>query len=729
MTVKKGMGYQACTTVFLISSLIFCYSFCFNQTASAASSQWPQVYSVVKDTDSGLLTYSTPYYQVQHDLNQGGIITRIHYTHGKADNILAGPITTRIRIEGKDGGTFSDIYNNSSSIRRWRDGKSEILIVECQLLDEKGRDAGVKVTTKYEYRWGYFKINKELIFPQKPIRIKSLTVVSAVFDPSLTDYGYRQGMAEQAGASPFSFGVCQWAKMRTGTHFDPPLQTRHIPRYVVLANHGFEGIEWFVSSDLAQWDYQLTGKPGDGYCTIGTSLEPYGVSVSIDPLNLPRGSLEMKSGARIAYDYYMGMPILEGHANKPWLHTGFNRNKGNWLSKDQIREMSENGIKTIHCHNDGDYYRDGLFWRDGTYPPYPPEDMEKYDKVVETCQKYGMSVATYFSNKELHPVTEAFKRNGEKWGRKPDDQGKLRHNYYSGDEFGAQMCLKSGWLEHLKFTIDRVLTNHKLNGVYYDWNVALYCNNPLHVGKESNIVSGEMGLGSLALSPTGHWDMDELINLMEWTRERVGLEGLIILHNTMAPMFVTENFADYVVGMEWGYGKLLKDVPPIRDLPLEWNFAGARSRGVIGYGTIARNAPQRLHQLLALETLLTGVAPWPASQEAIKLYKILRPLGDIEQYKFEDWRNQAVNLTDEKCESAVYSRLGEAYILLGNFEPVDKRVSCAINSKKLPFPISTITSARLFNGNRWIQLNTSELNAAGTSILIPADNAVLLHIK
>jgi hypothetical protein len=51
-------------------------------------------------------------------------------------------------------------------------------------------------------------------------------------------------------------------------------------------------------------------------------------------------------------------------------------------------------------------------------------------------------------------------------------------------------------------------------------------------------------------------------------------------------MFVTENFANYVVAMEWGYEKWSKSVPKLQELPLEWDFVGARSRGVIGYGLI-----------------------------------------------------------------------------------------------------------------------------------------------
>ena len=58
--------------------------------------------------------------------------------------------------------------------------------------------------------------------------------------------------------------------------------------------------------------------------------------------------------------------------------------------------------------------------------------------------------------------------------------------------------------DNLKLSVDRVLKNHPLDGVYYDWNVALFCCNPLHEGKK---------VGGSAIA-SGHWDVDELIDLM-----------------------------------------------------------------------------------------------------------------------------------------------------------------------------------------------------------------------
>ena len=373
----------------------------------------------------------------------------------------------------------------------------------------------------------------------------------------------------------------------------------------------------------------MTGRRGDGQCSLDRCESPPGLALSICPLWSLDKAVSLPSDC--VFDYYLAVPLREGHAHGPWVHTSFSRNRGDWVSTDEIRRWAEKGIQTAHCHNDGDYYSDGLFWRDGSYPPYP--DMDRYDKVLQDCHEAGIRTATYFSNKELHPSTKEFQEHGEEWGRK-NLAGDLQHNFYRpGAEFGAQMCLRSGWLEFLKFSIDRVLKNHPLDGVYYDWNVALLCANPLHEAHRDRTAPA-----------AGHWDMDELLDLMEWTRNRVGMGGLIIVHNTTTPMFAVENFADYVVATEWGYQKWTDRCTDLQDLPLESSLAGAIPRGVISYGVLDANAPRRLHRLFAMEAFLNDVTPWPASEETFALLPLLKPLGKIEDYRFADWRNQAVTL-------------------------------------------------------------------------------------
>ena len=235
-------------------------------------------------------------------------------------------------------------------------------------------------------------MRREFVFGAKPVAVRRVSVFSTVFDASLDHYGYRQGIAEQEGVSPVAFGVMQWRKMRAGAYFDPPLQTRFVPRYLVLANPGIEGIEWFVSDDLAQWDYQAVDKPGAGQCNVSASLAPLGVAVQISALDIVGRA---PAQGTWTFDSYLGVPILEGHANPAWLHASFGARGGKWVTEAEIRKWADSGIRTVHCHNDGDALGDGLFWRDGSYPPYPPEEMKKYDRVIEECHGKGIRVATY----------------------------------------------------------------------------------------------------------------------------------------------------------------------------------------------------------------------------------------------------------------------------------------------------------------------------------------------
>ncbi|MFQ6070249.1 MAG: hypothetical protein ACE5LC_06965 [Candidatus Aminicenantales bacterium] len=733
MHKKKSIRFLSLrTAVCILCSFVLLSAHLLEGSNTGARGWWPQEYSVSRDDTRGVLVLKTRYYTVEHELKRGGVISRIHYTHGRADNIILKPMETTVQLEDKRINApysgpgslpiFSDLNDSSPQVVVRKSGKSALVMVQSRLLDDEGRDSGIVVITTYSYRWGYIKVHKEVCFPEEGMRIKNLGILETVLHPSLYEYGYRNGVHERVFANLWSWRseIIQWRKLRVGTHFDKFLQTRHLPRYLVFANPGVEGLEWFMSDELWQWDYQMTGIPGTSFCHIFSSRKPLGIVLSIYPVNLYKGAVEV-SGTR-SFDYYIGMPILEGHAYNPWLNKRVHANGGKWVSEEEIREWAESGVNVVVLHNDGPT-PDGLFWRDGSYPPYPPQEMKKMDRIISLCHKYGIKIVPYFSNHELFPTVEAYKEHGREWMRIVDDTGtniNWRYGYY--------MCLKSGWLDFFKFSVDRVLKNHDFDGVYYDWNLALYCNNPLHVGKTSNGVP-RRELGSLALSPTGHWDMDELIELVEWTRQRAGKEGLVLIHNTLVPMFATENFANYVVGMEFGYSRVSESFPPLDELPLEWNFAGARSRAAIVYGLIDPDAPRRLHRQMALAGILTGVAPWRATPEALTLFRLLRPLGDLEQYRFLDWRNKAVCLDCEDCESAVYSREGESYVILGNFCSEPKGVNCILGPEKLPFPLLSIREAEILSEKGVKRLDAGKLTTSGEKILIPAEGAVVLHIK
>jgi hypothetical protein len=710
--------------------------------ASEPSYSWcPQPYTIGRDESQGRIILSTPYYSVEHDLKKGGAITKVGYTYGKSENVFLSPLAASVQLRGNEPPgmsppkerrqeVFTDVADTTPSVSTAKAGKWDVVTAESRLLNGDGEDSGIVTTTSYTYRWGYIKIHKEFHFPPQGIRIRRLSVISTLLDPSFTHYGYNPNAAEAFSPETLENGSCFWGKIRPGAQFDVPFETRYIPRYLVWGNPGVEAIEWFASDALAQWDYQVADQPGAGYAAFHANVDPSGVAITIDPLdlsppfNLARGGF-VTAADKYVFDYYLGIPILDGRGRDPWFERSFNPQGGKWVSDEQIKTNASLGVMTMTLHDDGDANHDGLYWRDGAWPPYPPDQMKKMGDVIASCHEQGIKTVPYFSNHELNQATDEFKAHGEEWGSKPDDQGNLRPNF----NWGALMCLKSGWLDYFELCVDRVLKNFPFDGVYYDWNQSLYCNNALHVGKPSNGVPAASGLGSYALSPNGHWDVDELLELMEWSRERVGPTGLILVHNSMNPMLAVENFVNAICTMEWGYGKISASMPKPEDLPLEWNLAGARSRAIIEYGSIAASAPTLVRQKFYLTALITGVATWPASDAALELFKLLKPLGDLNQYRFDDWRNEAVRLSNTDCYSAVYSRPNEAGVVIANLAPTPVTLNCVIDPRALKYPIASVGAATLDIEGLSSDLAPSALTGTGEEIAIPAVSAALIRLR
>lgn len=712
---KVRVRGTSCRTAHLAAALVLGPLLAAGRTPSA----WPQEYEVRRDQAAGRLVLRTAYYLVEHDLRRGGAIARIQLTHGRAPNLLLEPVGLQVR--DAQGKLWTDLKDSQARLTQRKEPGAEWVVVEARLMDEQGQSSAWSVKTTYEYRWGYVKVRRELVGPDGGLAVREVCPFSTVLVASLSHYGYRQGMTEQEGGPAFDFGSNRWGKLNGQGPKARGVRSGFVPRSVMCVDPGVEGLEWFVGSDLWQWDLQVGGRRGQARFRLEPSLDPAGVAFEVAPWSSTNDAVKLPSPC--VFEFRLAMPLLEGHAWGPWLHASFNRNRGQWVTPDQFKLWQARGIQTVHCHNDGDYYGDGLFWRDGAYPPYP--DMDRYDQVIADCHQAGIRVATYFSNKELHSSTPEFQVHGRAWGRM-NLGGQVRTNFFRGtNEFGVQMCLRSGWLKFFQHSVDRVLRHHALDGVYYDWNVGLHCWNRLHEGKTAKP------------APAGHWDIDEVVELMEWTRRRVGPAGLIIVHNTTTPMFATENFADYVVANEWGYGKWTDPGPTPEELPLEWRLAGARPRGIISYGQLEPQAPRHLRRLFALNALLHDGATWPADEEAAQLARLLRPVGDPTTCRFADWRNAAVELAGSRCASAIYSRPTEAFVLLANLAAEPQSVRCRLRPERLPYPLPTLRSARILASSETsdatrptgeVSLDADRLSRDGLPISLPATGALLLHL-
>ena len=283
------------------------------------TSTWPQAYTVRRNDGAGTLALSNPYYTVQHDLKNGGGVSLIQLTYGRASNLLVRPLESR--VTDASGKVFSDLRDHAPRVTVQQDGLIEIVTVECQLKDAQGRSSGIDVKTSYSYRWGYIKIHRELAFSAPDCRVTDICPLSTVFASILSSFGYRDGLSEQEGAPAFSFNACRWGHITDSTKIG--IDTPDVPRYLMVADPGVEGVEWFVSSDLAPWELSLTGKRGQGKTLLQACRDPAGIAFSVSPFSNVHSPVVVP--ARLAFDFYIGLPLLEGHALRPWFHQSFNR--------------------------------------------------------------------------------------------------------------------------------------------------------------------------------------------------------------------------------------------------------------------------------------------------------------------------------------------------------------------------------------------------------------------
>ncbi|MGB9643202.1 MAG: hypothetical protein ACPL3Q_08420, partial [Candidatus Ratteibacteria bacterium] len=180
------------------------------------------------------------------------------------------------------------------------------------------------------------------------------------------------------------------------------------------------------------------------------------VEIEFSPYGEWQLPISMKKG-KYLFSYFLGLPSSKGKnvVHQPYFHA---RIDSRWPDEKQLDILAKSGVKLIRLHND--YREDGPFWHDGCYPPYDRKNMEKMDWVIEQVHKRKMKIVPYFSLKELHPDAPEYKKFRKLWKRTIDKKYSVIHNYAGTGEYGAQMCLCSGWKEFRKKSIDIVLKKH-----------------------------------------------------------------------------------------------------------------------------------------------------------------------------------------------------------------------------------------------------------------------------
>ena len=340
---------------------------------------------------------------------------------------------------------------------------------------------------------------------------------------------------------------CRWIDLvHAKSRLDlPAYQSRFLPLSVLFLKSGVEAIEMALGDDLAAWDRIGTDFPGLAQGSVFEARDPWRFKANFAPLDSPRAGNILKAGT-YRFTYRMALPYVKERmvpleAAGAFLKASATP-EGRWPSEDEIRKMVADGVALQRLHNDGDLRGDGIFWRDAAYPPYPPAEMARMDACLAAAKKAGADVVPYFSCKEWHPEAQGFAEGAERCARQVLPGERYMENFFGTSLFGMQMCLGSDWFETRRGTIAQVLDNHAFNGVYYDWCMGLEC------------INGAHGNGRR------HWDNDRLLDLVEWSRAKVGRDGRIYLHLTNVPSLAIENLGDNILVEESEYFEIFPEM-------------------------------------------------------------------------------------------------------------------------------------------------------------------------
>ena len=420
----------------------------------------------------------------------------------------------------------------------------------------------------------------------------------------------------------------------------------HLPRSLMMFRKGVEGFQVTLGDDLAQWDSIGGTLPGlqMGYVAWRNAAKYYEVRFSA--LDCRRDGQYLEGD----YDFEFSMafpfvrekmaPLVPCAGNTFYMERGF---ENRWPLQEDIDAWREAGVSLMRLHNDGDCFDNGIFWRDVDYPPYPADEMAKMDEMLERANAAGIDVAPYFSLREYHPEAPGFKENAQTWGRIAIEGDGIIPSYSSHGYYGFQMCLRSGWFKKRMDSIDEVLKKHPFKALYYDWCSAKECLAPQH-GRH-------------------HWDYRKLIEILEWSYDRVAeYDGAIYLHLTREPNITAGNIASLVLTEETG-GSMIS---PFMFSP-HAHFMNVTSRQVCCM--ISISAPVAQHRRYALCALLHHATVSQGAKVYTDFYtQYKKELEEVVNYSRHTAPGEGLaTVGNDRCGIGAYwNDSGEVMVFLAN---------------------------------------------------------------
>ena len=491
----------------------------------------PKPFSAVRKND--LIVVENPYVKCVHDLKLGGMLSEAVIKNGSGENLFGHPqaflIVTYKQNKHHVWKTGPAEFSQSAN------GKNPVLNFTSCFFDREGKKLEhVKLHLRVEYTpWGEVRFHAVIDAAERIYDIRQLQISSLYPSREMNCLAIQKALSEVS--NPYQ-GNCvdAWIDLKPIPHRNYHY-SRYVPLSMLVFRKGIEGFQVTRGDDLDQWDSIPTVLPGMQCGFFGWTQYLNSYEMLFAPISYWRKDQYIE-GKR-AFDFSISFPFVKEKIVplSPCSGNIMHRDRGfenRWPSEAEIKSLKQAGVSLMRLHNDGDCFKNGIFWRDAAYPPYPPEEMKKMDLMLKQAAKYKIQVVPYFSLHEYHPEAEGFKRNAERWGRIAVEGDGIIPSFSSFGYYGFQMCLESGWFKKRIDTIDEVLSKHAFSGVYYDWCSSKECLNAKH-GKR-------------------HWDYNKLIELLEWSRKRVGKDGAVYLHQTRNPNILAENLATLILTEETG---------------------------------------------------------------------------------------------------------------------------------------------------------------------------------
>jgi len=604
---------------------------------------------VTCDKQKNGIVLKTDYWTVEHDLKGGGCWSGVRFGKGSRKNLLTSPVGSRLRFFRDPGGEMYGVYDSFEerlekrpkvTIRKNAKGEP-VVVTEGRYTDASGRKLPVRFRRTCEYRdWGLVASELEVICERRVPGVMELSAAAFTLRPGMTDFLVREHPAVSADASLLGHG--DWLKIESK---QIAWRQRYAPIHLCIFEKDVEGIELYASSDLSAWDTQITPDPGQGLYFVAADakrettveLNPFCRAFRRMPVTLNKKTYRFRM--------YWGVPFVRerGTTGAKYFHASVN---SDWASDEELERLANAGVKLVRFHCD--YRDDAPFWRDGKYPPFDKTGMNELARMIDTCHRLGMKIVPYVSLKEFHPESPGYKRNRKAWTQKPFPSSDGIHTHVRKGEFGQVMCMESGWLAFRKRACDIMLDDLPWDGLYFDWCSPHGCMHPGHMpGKY-------------------HTDTDGFFDFLFYARERVGPEGILLLHLSGLPYLVAENMMDLAIIYEDVQGV----IPLPGEYPVQCDFFPVNQRCLILSPSDATNQRKVvMGGLLQGHPPLTQMPPRFGRSFPEVVLKEMELFGceDLSRYRFRRSSDRPVATGRETVHASLHHRRGCALVYLGNF--------------------------------------------------------------